>query len=588
MTFPKSLHAASRMLQLEEMNVSKTGVARSSKASNVPVATYKREAVADRGMVTSNHPLASLAGTEMLIQGGNAIDAAVATMFALSVVEPMMTSIFGAGFLTIRLADGTTTTIDNYATIPAAAHESMFDPIEGSLDNDVVDALNDVGYQAVATPGTLLGWSTAIERYGNLSLEQVMAPAIRFARSGFRVSPYLKSIIQMSHDALTRFPASADVFLPGGRIPEVGSLLKRTDYAATLERISVAGPDWLYRGPLGQAVAEDLARNGGLVTAADLDGYRVYEREPVRGTYRGYEIISMAPASSGGTHIIQMLNILEGFDLNEMGFGTPETVHLIAEVMKIAFADRFRYMADPETTDVPVKWLTSKEYAASRRSEIDMNHAQRYSAASPSDGEGRSTTHCCAMDADGNVVSTTQTLNSGFGSKVTVPGTGMLLNNCMHLMDPNAGRTNSIAPNKRILSSMSPTIVQRDGKPVMAIGTPGGVRIFGSVMQAITNVIDHGMSLQQAVEAPRLWDRGPTLELETGFSNLAELKAEMERRGHVVETPLKVAGGMNGILVDPETGLLHGAACWRADGAPMGFSGGDARIDEIVDAGIPM
>jgi gamma-glutamyltranspeptidase/glutathione hydrolase len=283
-----------------------------------------------------------------------------------------------------------------------------------------------------------------------------------------------------------------------------------------------------------------------------------------------------------------MLNILEGFDLSGMGSGSPDSVHLIAEAMKIAFADRFRYMADPETTDVPVAWLTSKEYAASRRSEIEMRRAQRYSAATQTDGEGRSTTHCCAMDAEGNVVSTTQTLNAGFGSRVTVPGTGMLLNNCMHLMDPNPGRTNSIAPNKRILSSMSPTIVLRDGKPFMAIGTPGGVRIFGSVMQAIINVVDHGMSLQQAVEAPRLWDRGPVLELETGFPNLAELKAEMERRGHVVETPLKVAGGMNGILVDPETGVLHGAACWRADGAPMGFSGGDARLEEISDAGIPM
>ncbi len=296
----------------------------------------------------------------------------------------------------------------------------------------------------------------------------------------------------------------------------------------------------------------------------------------------------MAPTSSGGTHIIQMLNILEGFDLGSMGFGSPDSVHAIAEAMKIAFADRFRYMADPATTDVPVDWLTSKEYAASRRSEIQSGRAQRFSAAVAPDGEGKSTTHCCAMDADGNVVSTTQTLNSGFGSKVTVPGTGMLINNCMHLMDPTPGRTNSIAPNKRILSSMSPTIVLRDGRPFMAIGTPGGVRIFGSVMQAIINVIDHGMSLQQAVEAPRMWDRGPTLELETGFANLRELKGEMERRGHQVETPLKVAGGMNGILVDQETGLMHGGACWRADGAPMGFSGGDARIDEVSDAGIPM
>jgi gamma-glutamyltranspeptidase/glutathione hydrolase len=539
-------------------------------------------------MVTSNHPLASLAGTEMLVQGGNAIDAAVATMFALSVVEPMMTSIFGSGFLTIRLADGTLTTIDNYGTVSLAAYDSMFEPIPGSLDNDVVGGLNDTGYLAVSTPGTLLGWATAVERFGRLPLSTVMAPAIRFARHGFRVSPYLRSITEMSQDALARFPASAEVFLPGGGLPEVGSVIRRGDYANTLERIGAAGPDWLYRGPLGEMVAEDMERNGGLLTMADLEGYRVYERAPVRGTYRGYEIVSMAPASSGGTHIIQMLNILEGFDLGELGFGSADTVHLIAEAMKIAFADRFRYMADPETTNVPVEWLTSKAYGAERRAQIDPVRSQTYSAAQQPDGEGRSTTHCCAMDDEGNVVSTTQTLNSGFGSKVTVPGTGMLLNNCMHLMDPNPGRTNSIAPGKRILSSMSPTIVLKDGKPFMAIGTPGGVRIFGSVMQAIINVIDHGMMLQEAVEAPRLWDRGPTLELETGFADLPELRAELERRGHAIATPLKVAGGMNGILVDPDTGLLHGAACWRADGAPMGFSGGDARLDEVSDAGIPM
>ncbi len=336
-------------------------VARSSSASSTPNSTYKQEAVANRGMVTSNHPLASLAGTEMLVQGGNAIDAAVATMFALSVVEPMMTSIFGAGFLTIRLADGTATTIDNYATIPAAAHESMFVPIPGSLDNDVEGALNDVGYQAVATPGTMLGWATAVERFGRLSLAQVMAPAIRFASAGFRVSPYLQSIVEMSHDSLARFPASAAVFLPNGKIPAIGSTLKRTDYAATLERISLEGPDWLYRGPLGETVVADITRNGGLVTLEDLDRYRVFEREPVRGNYRGYEIVSMAPASSGGTHIIQMLNILEGFDLGEMGFGSPDTVHVIAESMKIAFADRFRYMADPETTDVPVDMADVEE-----------------------------------------------------------------------------------------------------------------------------------------------------------------------------------------------------------------------------------
>lgn len=549
-------------------------------------ATFKREATASRGMVTSNHPLASLAGAELLLAGGNAVDAAVATLFALSVVEPMMVSPFGAGFFTIRLAGGEIITIDDYATVPAAATAGMFDPISGSLDNDVVGALNQTGYLAVATPGSLLGWATAVERHGRATLADVVAPAVRFARRGFRVSPYLHSFIDLYQADLGRFPASAAVFLPGGGVPAVDSSLRREEYANTLEQLGQCGPDLLYHGPLGEAVAADMARNGGLVTTADLAGYRLYERAPVRGTYRGYEIASMAPASSGGTHIIQMLNILEGFDVAGLGFGTADGVHLLAEVMKIAFADRFRYMADPELVDVPVEWLTSKRYADARRAEIDMAGARRYQAALAPEGEGASTTHCCAADAEGNVVTTTQTLNGGFGAKVTVPGTGMLLNNCMHLMDPNPGRTNSIAPGKRILSSMSPTIVLKEGRPVMALGTPGGVRIFGSVLQAIVNVVDHGMSLQEAVEAPRMWDRGPELELESGFADLPELGAELERRGHRVAVVAKVAGGMNGILID-DVGLLHGAACWRADGTPLGFSGGDAVVGESFATGIP-
>ncbi|TVR75466.1 MAG: gamma-glutamyltransferase [Sphaerobacteraceae bacterium] len=540
-------------------------------------------------MVTSNHPLASLAGTEMLMNGGNAVDAAISSMFTLSMVEPMMTTIFGAGFINIRLADGTVTTIDNYATVPVAARKDMFEPIAGSLENDVVDDLNNTGYLAVATGGTLLGWATAIEKYGNLSLDKVIAPAVRAGRQGFRVSPYLRAMIIQCQDQLARFPASAEVFLPNGEPPRAGDLMVRSDYADTLEQIGIHGPDYLYRGPLGEAIVEDMQRNGGLISQVDLENYRIVEREPVRGTYRGHEIVSMAPASSGGTHIIQMLNILEGFDLQKSGFGTAETIHVIAEAMKIAFADRFQHMADPEMFDVPVDWLTSKEYAAERQSQIDPARAQDYQAATPSDGEGDCTTHCCAADADGNIVTTTQTLNNAFGSRVTVPGTGMLLNNCMHLMDPTPGRTNSIAPGKRILSSMSPTLVMKDEQPFLAIGTPGGVRIFGSVMQAIINVIDHGMSLQQAVEAPRLWDRGPVLEIEKGFDGVEELKARLESMGHTVETPLKVAGGMNGILRDPETAMLHGAACWRADGVPMGFSGGDALVDEdSFEAGVPV
>ena len=246
--------------------------------------------------------------------------------------------------------------------------------------------------------------------------------------------------------------------------------------------------------------------------------------------------------------------------------------------MKIAFADRFRYVADPASLDVPVDWLTSDAYAAERRGEIDLARAQQYQAGEQPASKGESTTHCCAIDEWGNVVATTNTLHLAFGSRVTVPGTGVLLNDCMELMDPVPGRANSIAPGKRVLSSMSPVIVLKDGQPFLTLGTPGGLKIFGSVAQAISNVIDHRMPLQTAFEAPRMWDRGAVLELERGFPKLAELRADLERRGHVIETPFKVAGGMNGILRHPD-GTLEGAACWRADGAPMGYSGGDALVE---------
>jgi gamma-glutamyltranspeptidase/glutathione hydrolase len=540
--------------------------------------TIKQPATASKGMVTSNHPLASLAGTEMLVRGGNAVDAAIATMFALTVVEPMMVTIFGAGFVNIRLADGTSTVIDNYVTVPGRATPDMFEPIPGRIDHKVKGEVNEVGHLSVATGGTLLGWATAIEKYGRLSLGQVMEPAIRFARDGFRVSPYLRAITEMQEANIRRFPATAEVFLPNGKLPEVGDKLVRADYAKTLAAIAQQGPDYLYHGPLGQAIAADMAANGGLVTMDDIENYRVFEREPVRGTYRGHEIIGPPPPSSGPLHIIQMFNILEGFDLAAMGFGSLETVHLWTEVMKLAFADRTEYVADPSSTDVPVAWLTSKAYAAERRPDVDLARSKQYAAGVRAASLVESTTHCCAMDDEGNIVATTNTLHMGFGSKVTVPGTGMLLNDCMELMDPNPGRTNSIAPGKRVLSSMSPCIVLKDEQPFMTLGCPGGLKIFGAVAQGISNVIDHGMTVQEAFEAPRMWGRGPVLEIERGFPDVRGLKAGLEARGHVVETPLKVAGGMNGIMRRPD-GMLEGAACWRADGAPMGFSGGDAIVE---------
>jgi gamma-glutamyltranspeptidase / glutathione hydrolase len=563
--------------------------------SGLPTArrTYKREVIASQAVVASNHPLASAAGVEVLCSGGNAVDATVATLFALSVVEPMMVSPFGAGFFLIRDGrSGRVVFIDHYATVPTAARPDMYEPVAGSLDYETVGEANSVGYRSVATPGALKGWAHAVERYGRLPLATLVEPAIRYATRGFAASAYLVNMICESAEAIARFPATAEVFLPGGRPPSVGQRIVRGDYARTLRQISDEGADTLYTGALARTVVADMQANGGLITLDDLADYRVHERAPVRGQYRGHDILSAAPPSSGGTHILQMLNLLAAFPIGHDGlrFGEPGYVHLLAEALKIAFADRRRHMADPDRVHVPVAALLSAAYADRRRAEIDRGRARDHAAGQFTEvarfmgGEGSSTTHCTVIDADGTLVSTTQTLQSAFGSKVTTPGTGMLLDNHMSLMDPVPGNPNSIAPGKRVLSSMSPTIVLRAGRPFVALGTPGGKRIFGAVAQALLNVVDHRMTLQEAVEAPRVWTEGAQLELEAGFPDVRGLQAALEALGHHVTIVEKVAGGMNGVLVDDD-GWLHGAACWRADGVPIGISGGSARPS--TESGVP-
>ena len=550
------------------------------KPAGSPFETYKRDAVASSGMVATNHPLGSAAGLEMLAMGGNAMDAAVASVFALSVVEPMMVGIFGAGFINYYDASsGKFVNIDNYSVAPMAATPDMYRTVSDAWPDymETVDRANLVGYKSVGVPGALMGWCYAEDNYGMLGLDTVVQPAIRYAKRGFAASRYLVDIIRLNRDDLAMFPASAAVFLPDGAPPAIGEFIVRADYARTLEAVAAEGPDTLYKGQIGEMVVADMSANEGIITCEDLDNYRIHLREPVRGTYRGYDIVSVAPTSSGGTAIIEILNILEGFDVASLGFGTAAGLHLLAEAMKIAFADRFEYLGDPAFVEVPVGSLTDKGYAAARRGEIDPAHARGYSYGKPSlyVGEGADTTHLTTADSDGNVVSTTQTIHAVFGSKVTTPGTGMLLNNTMNIFDPHPGNANSIAPGKRMVSSMSPTIVMKDGKPLMALGTPGATRIFPSVLQAIVNVIDHGMTLQEAVEAPRIWTQGQDLEVEPGIS--VEVQEALKGMGHNVQVTPRVAGGMNGVMFDHANGVIRGAACFRADGVPAGFSGGAAR-----------
>jgi gamma-glutamyltranspeptidase/glutathione hydrolase len=535
----------------------------------------KQPAHGKSGMVVTNHPLASAAGMEMLAAGGNAIDAAVAAQFALTVVEPMMVGLIGGTTMHVRLADGSHTIIDGMSAVPRAGHPTMYRPIPGAAPEvyDVEGRENLVGPKSVATPGSLRAWCLALRQYGTLSLADVMQPAIRHASRGFVVTPYLADCIVGASPDLLQDPFIADRLLPDGRALEAGERLVQGDYAEALTLISQQGETALHGGPLGDLVVECMQRSGGFIGLNDLTGYRVAERKPIRGQYRGWEIVGPPPPAASGVHITQMLNILEGYDIAGLGFGTVDGIHLLAEVLKIAFADRAEASGDPDFVKVPVDRITSKAYANERRAGIDLARAKRWAAALR-ELEGADTTHLTAADGRGNVVSTTQTINSLFGACFIVPGTGMVPNNYMSNFDPRPGNALSIAPGKRVTTSMSPMMALRDGKVVYALGLPGGRKIFPAALQALINLIDHGMSLQEAVEAPRVWTEGPVLEVEHGVA--PDVRLGLEARGHKLQVMPTVAGGMNAIQFHDDGGMT-GAACWRADGSPAALGGGLAR-----------
>ncbi len=544
-----------------------------------PFDTEKRPAIGSRGMVVSNHPLASAAGAEMLAAGGNAVDAAVATLFTLTVVEPMMVGILGGGFANLRLADGRQTILEGQGVCPAGVGPTTFsadpDAAPGALD--AIGRRNSVGRAAVAVPGNLMAWCELLQRHGSLSLDAVTEPAIRHASRGFAATPYLADCVADCAADLAADPEIARVFLPGGQPLQAGQRVVNAAYADTLRLIVGEGPAALYGGALGAALADDMARHGGFITQADLRGYRSHDRAVLRAMYRGFEITGPPPPCAGPLHIGQMLQILEGFDIAGDGFGSLANLHRLAEVLKIAFADRATCTADPDFVPVPVNRLLSVDYAAQRRAQIDPARAQAWAAgvvAGSTGNESANTTHVTVADADGRIVSATQTINSLFGARYMLPGTGLIPNNYLYVFDPRPGQANSLAPGKRVTSSMAPLIVLKDGQPQFALGLPGGLRIFPSVLQAVLNLIDHGMSLQEAVEAPRVWTQGFGLELEPRFPD--PLADALQGLGHAIERVPNVGGGMGGIRFHAN-GDLEGAACWRADGTPIGVSGGFAR-----------
>lgn len=538
----------------------------------LPFTCRKSPARGSKGVVVTNHPLGSAAGHEMLAFGGNAVDAAVAALLTLTVVEPMMVGIAGGGVSHLRLPDGTHTVYDCLSQAGAAATPDMFTPVSDRLTDymETAGRRNLVGPSAVAVPGNLRGWCKMHAAHGALPFADVIAPAIRLAAGGFPVTEYLSSNIESHAEDMSMDPVISAIFLPGGSPAKAGHRLVQADYAESLKLIAREGAEALHGGALGQALVERLATGGedaGAVSMEDLTSYTAREREAIFGSYRGHDIVGPPPPASSGVHVAQMLNILEGYDLAGMGFDNPEKLHLLAEVIRVGFEDRRAASGDPDFVDIPVEKLISKGYAEDCRARLrDVGGATPV----PPGYESNNTTHITVADEDGRIVSATHTINGLFGARFMVPGTGIIPNNYMYNFDPHPGKALSIMPGKRVPTSMAPMIVLKDGRPRFALGLPGAVRIFPSAMQSIVNMIDHGMSPQQAVEAPRIWTEGAHVELEPDY---AHHKAALEAMGHEVKLVPHIGGGMN-LIAFEEGGAMTGAACWRADGTVSAMGGG--------------
>ncbi|QDW34474.1 gamma-glutamyltransferase [Yersinia sp. KBS0713] len=468
---------------------------------------------AKNGMVVTSQYLASQVGTDILKMGGNAIDAAVAVGYAQAVVNPCCGNIGGGGFMTIHLADGTDTFINFRETAPAAASADMYLDKEGKVTKDA----SLYGYLAAGVPGTVLGMDSAQKRYGKLTRQQVMAPAIKLAREGFVLTRADTDILDTTVKRFRQDPESARIFLrKDGEALQPGDRLIQTDLADTLSAISQRGTDAFYQGKIPQAVEAAAKKGGGILTAADFANYKITETAPITCSYRGYKFVSSPPPSSGGVTLCETLNVLEGYDLKSMGFNSAAYIHTLTEAMRHAYMDRNTFLGDPEFVKNPIDRLLSKSYAADIRKQIIANQATPSVEVQPGmqPHEKPETTHYSIVDHEGNAVSTTYTVNGRFGAVVIAPGTGFFLNDEMddftvkvgeqNMYGLVQGATNAIAPGKRPLSSMSPTLVTKDGKTFMVLGSPGGSRIITITLQTALNVIDHGMAPQEAVDAPRI------------------------------------------------------------------------------------
>lgn len=537
-------------------------------------------------MVASQHELASKIGVEVLKKGGNAVDAAIAVGIALAVVYPEAGNIGGGGFMLIRFKDGRTTSIDYREMAPKAAHRDMFVDANGELIRG--EGGSTVGYRASGVPGTLAGFEMAFKKYGSgkVKWSDLVDPSVRLAEDGYVLTNRLAVLLHAYREWLAKFPESNRIFLRDGKYYQEGENFRQPELAATLSRISKDGAKDFYSGKTAQMIADDMKANKGLITLDDLKNYVAKERVPLKGSYRGHEIITMPPPSSGGIVMLQVLNMLEGYDVRGMGSGSSAKFHVLAEAMRRSFADRAEYMADPDFADVPVAKLVDKKYAAERRSTIDPEKASasrdvKFGNFSTS-GEGTETTHYTVVDSEGNVVSNTYTINDLYGSRVTIKGTGVLMNDEMddfaarpgrpNLFGLVQGERNKVEGGKRPLSSMTPTIVMsKDGKPWFALGARGGPRIISAVMQSVINVIDHDMNIQQAIDAPRIHMQWLPDELAYEMYGISpDTMKILTSYGHkFAQRPGNIASA-TGIMIDKE-GVRLGAIDSRSDGVALGY-----------------
>jgi len=569
-------------------------------AACAPLMPAKQPVHAAHAMVVSIHELGSRAGVEILRAGGNAVDAAVATGFALAVVHPPAGNIGGGGFMLIRLADGETHFVDFREKAPAAATANMYLDSQGN----VIEGASEIGYKAIAVPGSVAGLVYAERHFGKLHLAQVMAPAIKLAQDGYALS-WEEAHAFENEKHLAEIPESRRIFQRDGNYYKPGETFQQPDLARTLEHIA-SDPDDFYHGAMARELAASIQKGGGLITANDLAGYEVKERAAVQGTYRGYDILSAPPPSSGGTALIEILNILEGYDLAKMGNRSAQSIHLIAEAFRRAFYDRAEFMGDPDFARIPVAQLIDKKYGAAWRESIDATHAsgskelkrpsifgalEQYAAEHPqptATAESPHTTHYSVVDAQGNAVAVTTTLNEWFGSRVTAPGLGFLLNDEMDdfTSKPGVGNSdgliqapaNAIGSGKRPLSSMTPTIVLRNGGPYLVLGSPGSSRIITTVANVLIGVVDYRMNIQEAVNAPRFHQQWlpDVLSVEKWFS--PDSVHLLEQMGYKVT--IGVGQGEDWrpywsdaecIAIDPESGERLGASDGRNNGKAIGY-----------------